>query len=91
MSTASFTAYLDSVAAALVLLAFVASVVGLLEHTHRRALRLGGGPLGRDAGTDRDLTRTLADLRAAAPRADSSAVIPRDEPLCSQTNGVRAA
>jgi hypothetical protein len=60
--------FLSSVSAVTVIVAFLALVVGLLERTHRQAL----GPAGRALGgarNDRDMGRTLDELRAVSGTA----------------------
>lgn len=48
--------------AAVLTLALLAVVIGLLEHTHRHETRVPHAPLGGDTDHDTDFQRVLHDL-----------------------------
>jgi hypothetical protein len=60
------TDILSTLGTAGVVLAFVGALVALLERTHRRTAHLPRAPFGTDVEGDRDLARTLAELRESA-------------------------
>ena len=51
-----------------VVAALVGTVVGLLERTHRRTGGFSRAPFGADLESDRDIVRTLDELRATRGR-----------------------
>lgn len=69
--TTGATNVVEAVLIVLILAAFVAGLIALLERTHRRTAGFSRTPFGADLESDRDILRTLAELDAA--RAASTA------------------
>ncbi len=60
--------FLSTASVLAIVAALVASVFGLLERTNRRTAGFGRAPFGADLENDRDIVRTLEEIRAAVAR-----------------------
>lgn len=65
--------FLSTASVLAIVAALVASVFGLLERTNRRTAGFGRAPFGADLENDRDIVRTLEEIRAARSREDAAA------------------